>query len=243
MSSSTGAPSRDTVNDRRRAREERGLAPAAQRGDRLPPPPRERRPALAALAVLLIVGGAALAGLLALRADNRVDVLVVARDVPAGKQLTAEDLTSTPVASEGTILVPAASKDAVVGQYTRVALTKKQLLDASMISETPWIPEGDVAVGAAIGAGRMPANGLFAGDLVQLVAVGDAATGGAGSVIVDQARVSSTRTSDSGGMSSSTTFVTFNVSGSDAPDVAAVAAAGDLAVVLLSRGVPLDQDS
>ena len=44
----------------------------------VPAPPRRRRPALTALAVLLIVGGAALAGLLAVRMDSREPVLVVA---------------------------------------------------------------------------------------------------------------------------------------------------------------------
>lgn len=38
---------------------------------------------LAALAVLLIVGGAAAAGLLALRADERVPVLAAAREIAA----------------------------------------------------------------------------------------------------------------------------------------------------------------
>ena len=244
MSSSTGAPARDSINDRRRAREERGVGSTASRGDRLPPPPRERRPALAALAVLLIVGGAALAGLLALRADERVAVLVVARDLPAGAQISDADLTSTPVAAEDTKLIAQSAQPSVVGQYTRVALVKGQLLDSAMITKDQALQPGEVAVGAALAGGRMPASGLQAGDIVQLVGVGDASGDSAdGTVIVEKARVSSTRESESGGASSSTTFVTFAVSGNDAPDVATVAAAGDLAVVLVSRGTPIDEDS
>ena len=243
MSSSTGAPARDSVNDRRRAREERGVGSTATRGDRLPPAPRERRPALAALAVLLIVGGAALAGLLALRADERVAVLVVARDIPAGTQITDADLTSTPVAAEDTMLVPASSQASVVGQYARVALVQGQLLDSAMLTEAQSIQPGEVAVGAALAGGRMPASGLQPGDIVQLVGVGDfSGRDGSGTVIVESARVSSTRESDSGSASSSSTFVTFVVSGREAPDVATVAAAGDLSVVLLSRGTPIDEE-
>ena len=72
---------------------------------------------LAALAVLLIVGGAAAAGLLALRADTRVPVLVAARDIATGEQITAEALSTTPVAAEGTLLIPANRLDELVGTY------------------------------------------------------------------------------------------------------------------------------
>jgi len=236
MTNPTGAAARDTVNDRRRAREERGMAPAGSRGDRLPPAPRERRPALAALAVLLIVGGAALAGLLALRADNRVPVLALAHDVAAGAQLTKADLTSTPVAYEGTLLVPQSQKAQVVGQYARVSLSAGQLLDTSMLTKDEPLQEGQVAVGAALAAGRVPASGLQAGDIVQLVSVAD----GTGTVLVGDARVSSTRESQAGGTSNGSLFATFILDGKDAPDVAAVAAAGDLSVVLVTRGQPID---
>lgn len=94
MTVNTTTPGRDATAARGRGADDR-------RADRLPPAPRERRPLLAAFAVLLIVGGAAVAGLLALRADTRVPVLVLARDVATGQQITADDLAVTPVASEG----------------------------------------------------------------------------------------------------------------------------------------------
>ncbi len=59
-----------------------------------PSPPKRRRPALTALAVLLIVGGAALAGLLAVRMDSREPVIVLNADVAVGQQITAGMLTS-----------------------------------------------------------------------------------------------------------------------------------------------------
>ena len=43
------------------------------------------------LAVLLIVGSAAIAGLLAMRIDSRVPVLVAAHEIPVGAQITLAD--------------------------------------------------------------------------------------------------------------------------------------------------------
>lgn len=187
---------------------------------------------LAALAVLLIVGGAVTAGLLALRADTRVPVLVATRDIAAGEQITADMLASTPVAAEGTLLVPASQIDLVVGQHARVIVTAGQLLDTAMITASAPLQPGLLAVGAALGSGRMPASGLQAGDLVRLVHVGD----GGGEVIVD-ARVSSFRPSESAGGASAAT-VTFIVPEASAPTVATVAAVGELAVLLVERGTP-----
>jgi len=237
----TNAPMapQDGATERRRARDARGMQSAKDAAigqERLPKAPRERRPLLAVLAVLLIVGGAAIAGLVALRQDSRVPVLELAHDVPAGTQLSEGDFATTQVASEGTSLVPAAQKSQVVGQYARVSLKSGQLLDTTMLSSSAALADGYVAVGAALEPGRMPASGLEPGDIVQLVKVAD----GVGTVIVGDARVSSVRTSDS--VNSGSTVATLVVKPDVAPTVAAVAADGDLAVNLVKRGVPLGED-
>jgi hypothetical protein len=239
MPTSTTANGRDSVDARRRARDDRGLAPASgATGDRLPRAPRERRPLLAALAVLLIVGGAALAGLFALRADERVPMLQLVHDVPAGVALTRADLQSTPVSSDSALLVPAGAVDEVVGQFARVGLTKGQLLDSSMLTPNSPLTEGSVAVGAQLATGRVPASGLQAGDVVDLVSVAD----GDGSVLVRGARVSSAHEAGSGAGSSGGLVATFYVDSADGAKVAGVAAAGDLAVVLVQRGTPIDEE-
>src|SRR5690606_34671333 len=115
-----------TVADRQRDRAARGIGTgrsSRSNGDR-PTPPRRRRPALGILAVLLIVGGAALAGLLALRLDSRVPVVVLAQDVPAGTQITSANLTTTRVAADGLKLIEESQIDQVLGTYTTVPLTK-----------------------------------------------------------------------------------------------------------------------
>ncbi len=191
---------------------------------------------LAALAVLLIVGGAAAAGLLALRADERVEVLVAARDVPAGAAITSEDLTTVPVAAEGTGLIPASQSGLVAGRHARTSIAAGQLLDTTMLVDSGPLQPGVVAVGASLAAGRMPASGLETGDVVQLVQVAD----GEGRILVDDARVGGYRENESGGLGSSAATVTFIVPESDGAQVAAVAAAGELAVVLVERGTPME---
>jgi hypothetical protein len=193
---------------------------------------------LAVLAVLLIVGGAAVAGLVALRQDTRVPVLALAVDVPAGTEITEQMLTTQPVAAENTLLVPASQQDQVVGRYARLALAQGQLLDTSMLTDSGLLRSGTVAVGGAFQPGRMPASGLQPGDVVQLVNVADPV---APSVVVADARVSSVKASESTSMTAAT-VVTFVVDAAQGAPVASLAASGDLAVVLVSRGTPVGSD-
>lgn len=230
MSSST---SRTETGPGGRTRTGRPSTPTT--GDRLPPPPRERRPLLAAFAVLLIVGGAAVAGLLAVRADSRVPVLVAAEDIPAGEQITADRLRTVAVAAEGTLLVPADQEQVVVGQYARRPISAGQLLDSTMLTNLSTLSAGRVAVGASLAVGRVPALGLQPGDVVQLVRVVD----GQGEVLVPDALVSSAVTAGDSGASS--VVATFIVDEADGPAVAGVGAEGQLAAVLVTRGVPSEE--
>jgi len=206
----------------------------ARRGDRLPPPPRERRPLLAAFAVLLIVGGATVAGLLALRADTRVPVLVLTSDVVTGQRITADVLGVTQVAAEDTLLIPASQQDLAVGRYAKQPLSQGQLLDSTMLTDRQALTDGKVAVGAALPIGRVPATGLKPGDVVQLVHV----LAGEGTVLVPDALVTSAvSASDSPG--GGTLTATFVLDESDGAKIAGVAAEGQLAAVLVTRGAPL----
>jgi flagella basal body P-ring formation protein FlgA len=231
----------ETAQDRRRAREDRGIrsnrSVKAAATDRLPAPPRERRPALAALAVLLIVGGAAIAGLLAMRADQRVAVLVAADHIAAGDRIAEQDVTTTQVAGEDTLLIPASQLGQLVGQYARIEIREGQLIDTQMVGGSGMLQPGTVAVGAALAPGRLPASGLEPGDVVDLVRVGD----GEGEVIVEEARVSSANEgADSAAGGAAGYVVTFIVDRDDAATVSAVGAANQLAAVLVSRGSALE---
>lgn len=167
----------DARQDRQQARNARGIGGRTVTASR-PAPPRRRRPAVALLGVLLVVGGAALAGLLALRMDSRDPVLALNADVPAGTQITRDMLGQTNVASESELIVPVDSVNSVVGTYARVPLSRGQLLDTTMLVTSNPLADGDVAeVGIPLIEGRVP-DDLDSGDLVRVVRIGDSDAGG-----------------------------------------------------------------
>ncbi|WP_166353133.1 SAF domain-containing protein [Phytoactinopolyspora limicola] len=227
----------DTVTDRKREREQRGVRGTKAVGatDRLPSPPRQRRPALAALAVLLIVGGATIAAVLAMRADERTPVLMLQHPVEAGQLITEQHLTTAPVAAQDTLLIPSSQLDRVVGQYASVRLREGQLLDTTMLGGSGMLTDGFAAVGAALAVGHFPASGLQPGDVVDLVAV---RSDGSGEVISEDVRVSSVTGAGSGSepVGGGGLAATFIVPSDQRAAVAGAAASNMLAAVLIERG-------
>ncbi|PZF80515.1 SAF domain-containing protein [Jiangella anatolica] len=232
----------DAANERQRARDQRGIR-STQRvraeNTRLPSPPRQRRPALAALAVLLIVGGAAIAALLAMRVDERTPVLVLTQPVAAGERIPAEAIGTTQVASENTRLIPESQLDDVTSRYARVSLAEGQLLDTTMLTQQAPLTEGRVAVGAFLGQGFLPARGLQAGDIVDLVSI----VTGEGEAVVEGARVASARTAEGAGQGGgSGSMVTLLVDRADAATIGGLAATNQLVVTLVERGTPFESE-
>lgn len=168
MSTTTG---RETV-DRQRQRAERGIGTTRRTGGRLPTNTRRRRPAVAALAALLIVGGALIAGLLAIRMDERQAVIQVSQNIGVGEKITVDDLAETRVAGDGLKLIPADQASKVINTYAKVNLVRGQLLNEGQFVKDAPIAEGKAAVGIALVGGRVPASGLQPGDLVELIRIG-----------------------------------------------------------------------
>jgi hypothetical protein len=168
MSTTTG---RDTV-DRQRQRAERGVGTTRRPGGRLPTNTKRRRPAVAALAALLIVGGALIAGLLAIRMDERQAVIQISQNVGVGEKITREDLAEARVAGDSLTLIPADRANEIIGAYAKVNLIKGQLLDPGQLTRTTPIAAGKAAVGIVLVDGRIPAAGLRSGDQVELVRIG-----------------------------------------------------------------------
>lgn len=223
----------------------RPAAPARPRTaapERLPAPPRERRPAVVALGVLLTVGGALVAGFLALNLDARSPVVVAARDIAVGQQITREDLAETMVAADGLDLLPSERVDTVLGTYATSSIPAGRLLDRGMFSTATPLAPGQAAVGIIVPPGRAPASGLVAGDLVSVVRV----DGGEGTVVTDDAVVSRAEAAGASysgsivgtpsGGGSGNTLATLVVAQADAPAVAAAAVDGSFSIVLLQRG-------
>lgn len=200
--------------------------------DRLPRPPGRRRPGLAVLGVLLVVLGAAVAGLLALRLDDRVPVLVARDRITVGQQITEDDLAVARMAAEGVAVIPADQAASVIGRFADQEIAPGRLVDAGMLATSGLLTRGDGAVGIALQPGRFPGEGLGVGDIVQVVRAVD----GVGKVIAPRAVVSAVEEpSDSsfGAREDGATVVTVIVSEQVSPAVAAAAMADQISLVLV----------
>jgi hypothetical protein len=225
-----GAPSGPTATT--------GPAPAAT-GDRLPKPPRRRRPGFAALAVLLVVGAAATAGLLAIRLDERVPILVAATDIPVGKEITRQDLAVARVASSELKLIAAEDVAAVEGRYATQSIPAGRPLDAQMLGDSGLLKPGWVALGVVIKPGNVPATGLQSGDRVKVYKAVD----GAGTLLTNDAIVSSVSSDEGGGGAfggggngDSTATIIVQEEGDLTAQIAAASLAGQIVLGLTERG-------
>jgi len=240
MTEESTRTSANTVQDRQRQRASRGIGTKAVNGlgSSLPSPPRRRRPALGALAVLLIVGGAALAGLLALRLDSREPVIMLNTDVAVGTEITADMLTTTEVASEGLKLVSESQAKTVIGTYARTSLTKGQLLDTSMVVEGAPFDSSAVRVGVPLTDGQVPGD-LRSGDQVRIIRISDGAAE-AQPLAIGLFLASSSSDGDRFGGSGSKASATLLVPASAADAVVDAAGNDKLGLALIKRGVSVE---
>ncbi|MBT2676241.1 SAF domain-containing protein [Streptomyces sp. ISL-14] len=94
--------------------------------------------------------------LIATELGGRTDVLVLARDVPAGRVLTAGDLRSVEVAAEAGV-VPVADRARVLGRQARVPLVAGSLLAMGQVGErADFPPSGWSQVSLAVETGGAP---------------------------------------------------------------------------------------
>jgi len=130
-----------------------------------------RRPALWMLSISLVAGGALLALDAARSAGHKSAVLVAARDVGAGEQITPGDVAVVHVSTDpGLPTVPAGDQPSVVGSVAAVDLKAGSLLTRSELAGTATPAAGTVLVGLALKAGQLPARELTRGDRVLIVA-------------------------------------------------------------------------
>lgn len=231
-----------TTSDRQRQRAARGIRSrsAAAGADQRPSPPRRRRPALAAVAVLLIVGGAALAGLLALRLDSREYVLVVGQDLAIGQEITPDVLVRSRVAAESTLLVRENQASQVLGTYARIALQEGQLLDTTMLVRTPPAGDDTATVGVPLASANVP-PGLRAGDEVRLIRISDGTNPAGALATALVTDTGSTGGGDGLGATAEARLATLLVPADAADAVVDAAATGRLGMALLRRGVAVDE--
>ncbi|MGV9952910.1 hypothetical protein ACWDU0_13555 [Streptomyces cellulosae] len=235
------------IQERTGAGAGRSAAPAGPSvGDRLPTPPRERKPALAALAVLLILVGALGATMLVLQAGDRIEVVKITEEIPAGQSVDGSNTTSVMVAEDpGIHYVQWSQLDALKKLKAVTTIPAGVVAVGEMFGSEAKVPEGKALVGVSLKEGQYPA-GLKNGVTVAAYRVGgtsrsgsgddggSAGSGGGNSVIVEKALVNYVQ--EKGGdelVSSSNLPVTLLVDEAQATALTQAASNGEVALVLV----------
>ncbi|QEV19549.1 hypothetical protein [Streptomyces alboniger] len=232
------------IQERMRAGNNRSTAPAQPTvGERLPAPPRERKPALAALAVLLILLGALGATVLVLRAGDRIEVVKVTKEIPAGES-PAEGTNIQPmmVAEDSSIhYVKWEQREALSRLKAKSTVPAGAVAVGEMFGAKESLPAGKASVGLSLKEGQYPAD-LKPGDTVAAypvvsgTATGKGSSGsgssGSGSPLVAAAKVSTVTTKSDATVSTGNQTVTLLV---PQDEVAALASAASESKVVVVR--------
>ncbi len=134
------------------------------------PTKNRRRPGLVAL-------GIALAAVCALgtwwyvnSASNTVTVVTTKADIPRGQMITQNDLTTLQIAGgQSTDALTASEASTILGEVALVDLPKGSLVTTSNVGESLVVTAGKSLVGVALTSAQMPSQQLAAGDEVRIV--------------------------------------------------------------------------
>lgn len=200
----------------------------------LPPPRRRRRPALLALAVTMVILGALGATYLATSLGQTSPVIALAREVPWGQAIAVADLVEARIAPDPALQpIPYGDRDQVIGMVAATTLTPGSLLTRDALTDQRLPAPGQQLVGVGVSTVQLPTTALRPGDDVLLVpvAAGSApvATDVGAPGVVD-ATVVQTGPPGTDGLR----VVDVLVAAADGPDVAARAAAGLVAIVVVA---------
>lgn len=129
-----------------------------------------RRPLFVVAGIVMVVLGALAAVWLVSSSGHRVDVVVMAADVPYGAPITTDDLATTAVAVDPAVeTVPAGDARDMVGQVATGFLAKGTLLARTDVTSAGVVGPGEVLVPLPLPVERVPAGGLTTGDAVLVV--------------------------------------------------------------------------
>ncbi len=212
--------------------------------------PRERKPALAALAVLLILVGALGATMLVLQAGDRIEVVKITEEIPAGQAVNDSNTTSVMVAEDPGIHYVQWSQLDALKKLKAVTTIPAAWSPSAMFGEEAKVPEGKALVGLSLKEGQYPA-GLKSGAAVAAYRVGGTSRSGSGdegdggsagssgsaggdSVIVDRAVVSYVQDRKGDDLVGSTNLpVTLLVDDAQAAALTQASSNGEVALVLV----------
>ena len=208
-------------------------ATAPSRQDPIAPRGR-RRPGVIAAGVFIGVLGAIGAAWMVGAAGDRTEVVVMARDVAFGAPLRAEDLTTTWAALDPSVsVVAAADLDAVVGRIAGAHLTTGAIVVPEQLLEAGPPGAGQALVPLPVTTDRLPAGGLVAGDRLLVV---DSPTTAADPPEVEPAAFEVTVVRVGAADLNGVAVLDVVVEEGDARSLAARAATGRFALVLLAPG-------
>lgn len=196
---------------------------------------RPRRLPYLLVGVLLVLGCTAGGVLLALQLGDRESVLVLARPVSVGQELSARDLREVTMSKDsGVDVVPARSREVVEGQPVAYSLPAGALLTQSVLG-TPRIPPAGQAV-AAVGmkTGQFP-TGLQPGNRVTVVAAPENGSIPGGSSAAERAAWQATVTDVRAFRDDQMTVVTLQLAEGDAQRLVA-APEGTVRIVVVHGG-------
>jgi len=209
-------------------------------GGRVPAPPRPRRRwgLFAAMVALVAVGAVGNVWLHAATTDARM--VVAARvTIERGSVIDRAELSTVAVgAGSGLSVVPASDLESLVGQRAAVDVAAGSLMTPQSVTSQNVPGAGFSLVGVAATPAMMPGTTLVAGDRVRVVSTPgqDTVTAAADAAPVSvSAVVVSVQAADPAGGQAAQSIITVQVPSADAPGLAAMAATGNVAVVLDSR--------
>jgi hypothetical protein len=199
---------------------------------------RRRSSRLVLLGVVLAVAGA-LAGLLVAReAGRRIEVIAIARPVPFGQALVAEDLRRATLPTDsGLATMPWTGVDGVVGRTAATDLLPGQVLTAEAVAAAAPPAVGEALVGVAVKPGQLPGPGLSPRDEVLVIATASAPADGTAAADTgfgtDPIRATVLRAGEVDAAGQRT--VDLLVAETAAAEVARLAAANQVALVMVAR--------
>ncbi|GAA0689109.1 hypothetical protein GCM10010193_49080 [Kitasatospora atroaurantiaca] len=197
---------------------------------------RRRRPAVLAMAVALIAAGGLGGAVLYNSTGQRIAVLALARDVPMGQTLTADDLVVARIAGDPA-LRPLDAKDRArtIGLRATTDLRRGALLLKADVTADPALQPGQQVVGVAAKRSQLPAARLQQGLRVLVVSTPEAPSGQAAGTVRTPETLAATVVTVGKVDTDGSQVVDVAVPAADGPRLAAWVATGKFQVILAPR--------
>lgn len=196
------------------------------------PPKLRRRPVALLVSVATIVLGSLVGLWLWTAAGHTTEVLAVRTLVHRGEVIDRDDLMVVRVGLDPAVkTVPAAQANAIAGQRAALDLAPGGLLTGDALAALVVPAKGTSVVGIGLAPGMLPAEPIAPGDAVRVVQTPGPQGEVAGTPVTIPATVVGVHPAEAGDQ----TIVDVLVPAEAAPDLAARAATGKVALVLDSR--------